>query len=126
MSASAGGQGVTQKGEMPLFEARKVPNSSPCGVSRLSDRRQSCFEHHPEMFESSLNTGQRVLRALGLSAEEAQTVATRFKQHNFQLLEDMYPHHKDRSKLIAVAKQGRQQLEEQMARERAEARKPVS
>jgi len=32
----------------------------------------------------------------------------------------MYPHHKDRSKLIAVAKQGRQQLEEQMARERAE------
>jgi glutathione-regulated potassium-efflux system ancillary protein KefC len=89
-------------------------------------RDRGVTELDREMFESSLNTGQRVLRALGLSAEEAQTVATRFKQHNFQLLEDMYPHHKDRSKLIAVAKQGRQQLEEQMARERAEARKPVS
>jgi glutathione-regulated potassium-efflux system ancillary protein KefC len=89
-------------------------------------RDRGVTELDREMFESSLSTGQRVLRALGLSAEEAQTVATRFKQHNFQLLEDMYPHHKDRSKLIAVAKQGRQQLEEQMARERAEARPPVS
>ena len=83
-------------------------------------RDRGVTELDREMFESSLNTGQRVLRALGLSADEAQAVATRFKQHNFQLLEDMYPHHKDRSKLIAVAKQGRQQLEEQMARERAE------
>ncbi|MGB4059952.1 MAG: glutathione-regulated potassium-efflux system protein KefC [Burkholderiaceae bacterium] len=83
-------------------------------------RDRGVTELDREMFESSLNTGQRVLRALGLSADEAQAVAARFKQHNFQLLEDMYPHHKDRSKLIAVAKQGRQQLEEQMARERAE------
>ncbi|MFY7941635.1 MAG: hypothetical protein ACOVOX_12070, partial [Burkholderiaceae bacterium] len=72
-----------------------------------------------------LHSGQRVLQALGLSVDEAQTVAQRFKQHNTQLLEDMYPHHKDRSKLIAVARQGRQQLEEQMARERAERVTPV-
>jgi glutathione-regulated potassium-efflux system ancillary protein KefC len=32
----------------------------------------------------------------------------------------MYPHHRDRARMIAVVKQGRQQLEEQMARERAE------
>jgi glutathione-regulated potassium-efflux system ancillary protein KefC len=32
----------------------------------------------------------------------------------------MYPHHKDRAKVIAVIKQGRAQLEEQMAQERAE------
>jgi glutathione-regulated potassium-efflux system ancillary protein KefC len=31
----------------------------------------------------------------------------------------MYPHHKDRAKMIAVIKQGRRQLEEQMAQERA-------
>ena len=31
----------------------------------------------------------------------------------------MHPHYKDRSKLISVARQGRQQLEEQMAQERA-------
>jgi hypothetical protein len=34
--------------------------------------------------------------------------------------EKMYPHFKDRPKLIAVVKEGRQQLEQQMARERAE------
>jgi glutathione-regulated potassium-efflux system ancillary protein KefC len=32
----------------------------------------------------------------------------------------MYPHHKDRAKVIAVIKQGRRQLEEQMAQERAD------
>ena len=32
----------------------------------------------------------------------------------------MYPYHSDQAKLIAVAKQGRQQLVEQMAREKAE------
>ncbi len=32
----------------------------------------------------------------------------------------MYPHHRDRARMIAVSKQGREQLEEQMARERAE------
>ena len=83
-------------------------------------RDRGVTELDRELFLSSLHTGQRVLQALGVSAEEAQAVAHRFQRHNLQLLEDMYPHHKDRSKLIAVAKQGRQQLEEQMARERAE------
>jgi glutathione-regulated potassium-efflux system ancillary protein KefC len=32
----------------------------------------------------------------------------------------MFPHRKDRAKLIAVAKQGRIQLEEQLAQERVE------
>lgn len=32
----------------------------------------------------------------------------------------MYPHYKDKNKLIAVSKQGRQQLVEQMAKERAD------
>lgn len=84
----------------------------------LKDR--GVTEMDRELFESSLHTSQRVLQALGVTAEEARVLAQRFKQHNSQLLEDMYPHHKDRSKLIAAAKQGRQQLEEQMARERAE------
>jgi glutathione-regulated potassium-efflux system ancillary protein KefC len=46
--------------------------------------------------------------------------AMRFRRHNLQLFEQMYPHHKDRAKVIAVIKQGRRQLEEQMAQERAE------
>ena len=32
----------------------------------------------------------------------------------------MYPHHKDRAKMIAVAREGRNQLAEQMAKERQE------
>jgi len=32
----------------------------------------------------------------------------------------MHPHHKDRAKLIATSKEGRQQFLAQMARERAE------
>jgi glutathione-regulated potassium-efflux system ancillary protein KefC len=83
-------------------------------------RERGVTDMDRELFESSLSSGQRVLRALGHTPDEAQQLAQRFKAHNTQLLEDMYPHHKDRSKLIAVAKQGRQQLEEQMARERAE------
>ena len=38
----------------------------------------------------------------------------------------MHPHYRDRAKMIAVVKQGRQQLEEQMAQERRERRdRPV-
>jgi glutathione-regulated potassium-efflux system ancillary protein KefC len=44
----------------------------------------------------------------------------RFRRHNLELFEKMYPHHRDRAKMIAVVKEGRQQLEEQMASERAE------
>jgi len=44
----------------------------------------------------------------------------RFRRHNLQLFEQMYPHYRDRAKLIAVAREGRRQLEEQMAQERAE------
>ena len=71
-----------------------------------------------EVFESSLRSGCSVLELLGHPPEQAQQATQRFRQHNLQLLEQMYPHHRDRAKLIAVAKQGRQQLEEQMARER--------
>ena len=72
-----------------------------------------------ELFESSLQSGASVLQALGHdTAEVAQTVQ-RFREHNLELFEKMHPHYKDRAKLIAVVKQGRQQLEEQMAQERA-------
>ena len=86
-------------------------------------RDRGVTELDRELFDSSLHTAQRVLRALGQSEDQAAAMAQRFRQHNLQLLEAMHPHHKDRSKLIAVSKQGRQQLEEQMARERAEAQR---
>ena len=52
--------------------------------------------------------------------DEAQRVTQRFRSHNTALIERMYPHHKNREQFIAVARQGRQQLVEQMAKERQE------
>ena len=74
-----------------------------------------------ELFEASLRSGRTVLELLGQTPHEARRLAMRFRRHNMALFEEMHPHHKDRSKLIAVVKQGRRQLEEQMAREREEA-----
>ncbi len=73
-----------------------------------------------ELFESSLRSARAVLELLGQPPHEARQNAMRFRQHNLALLEQLYPHHKNRAKLIVVAKQGRQQLEEQMAKEREE------
>ena len=71
-----------------------------------------------ELFESSLRSARTVLELLGQPPHEARQAAMRFRQHNFSLFEKMYPHRKDRNKLIAVARRGRMQLEEQMAQER--------
>ena len=73
-----------------------------------------------ELFESSLRSARSVLELLGQAPYEARQNAMRFRQHNLALFEQMLPHRKDRSKLIAVARQGRLLLEEQMAAERAE------
>lgn len=96
-----------------VARARDVPHWNDLrdrGVQRV-DR---------EVFESSLRTGRRVLELLGQSPHEARRQAVRFRRHNLALFEQMYPYHRDRAKMIAVAKEGRQQLEEQMARERAD------
>jgi glutathione-regulated potassium-efflux system ancillary protein KefC len=73
-----------------------------------------------EVFESSLRSARTVLEVLGFSPHEARSQAMKFRHHNLRLFEQMYPHHKDRAKVIAVIKQGRRQLEEQMAQERAD------
>lgn len=73
-----------------------------------------------ELFESSLRSGRTVLEVLGLTPHEARRQAMRFRRHNLGLFEKMYPYHRDRARMIAVVKEGRQQLEEQMASERAE------
>jgi glutathione-regulated potassium-efflux system ancillary protein KefC len=84
--------------------------------NQLRDRGVTRVER--ELFESSLRSARSVLELLGHPAHEAEQSATRFRQHNLELFEQMYSHRKDRSKVIAVAKQGRLQLEEQMAEER--------
>ena len=84
--------------------------------NQLRDRGVMRVER--ELFESSLRSARSVLELLGHPPHEARQSAMRFRQHNLALFEQLYPHHKDRAKVIAVAKQGRAQLEEQMAQER--------
>ncbi|KQO19703.1 glutathione-regulated potassium-efflux system protein KefC [Acidovorax sp. Leaf78] len=73
-----------------------------------------------ELFESSLQSAHTVLELMGLQPTEATAIAQRFRAHNIALADRMYPHHKDRAKFIAVAREGRNQFAEQMARERQE------
>ena len=84
--------------------------------NQLRDRGVMRVER--ELFESSLRSARSVLELMGHSAVAAQESAMRFREHNLELFEKMHPHYKDRAKLIAVVKQGRRQLEDQMAQER--------
>ena len=77
-----------------------------------------------ELFESSLLSARSVLELMGLPPAEAQDITQRFRTHNIALADRMYLHHKDRAKMIAVAREGRNQLAEQMAKERQERQTP--
>ena len=72
-----------------------------------------------EMFESSLSSGASAMEALGHKPEQIDASIIKFREHNLALFETMHPHYKDRAKLIATVKRGREQLEEQMEQERA-------
>ncbi len=84
--------------------------------NQLRDRGVMRVER--ELFESSLRSARTVLELLGQTPDTAYQSAQRFREHNLALFEEMYPFYKDRSKLIAVAKRGRQQFEDQLAAER--------
>jgi glutathione-regulated potassium-efflux system ancillary protein KefC len=86
--------------------------------NQLRDRKVMRVER--ELFESSLLSARSVLELMGQPAEAALQTTLRFRQHNLELFEKLHPHYKDNAKLISVVKQGRKQLEEQMAQEREE------
>lgn len=73
-----------------------------------------------ELFESSLMSAGTVLELMGIPPAEVQETVHRFREHNIALANRMYPHHKDSAKMMAVAREGRAQLAEQMAKERQE------
>ncbi|WP_269633821.1 glutathione-regulated potassium-efflux system protein KefC [Pelomonas sp. BJYL3] len=77
-----------------------------------------------ETFESALLSGRSVLELLGVEPAMARRQAWRFRQHNAAQLRLMARHRDDEDQLIAMVKQGRQQLETLMAQER-EARAQV-
>jgi glutathione-regulated potassium-efflux system ancillary protein KefC len=73
-----------------------------------------------ETLDASLMSGRQVLERMGWQPHTARNQALRFRAHNIELLEQMAPHLGDEQKLIALSKQGRQQLETMWAQERAE------
>ena len=75
-----------------------------------------------ETLDSALMSGRTVLELMGWQPHTARNQALRFRQHNIELLHQMAPHQGDEKKLISVAKQGRQQLDELWSREREQRR----
>jgi glutathione-regulated potassium-efflux system ancillary protein KefC len=103
-------------------QARIVARARNVGhLYQLMDRKVEFIER--ELFESSLRSARSVLEVLGWPAHEARESTMAFRRRNRRLTADTYPHYKDRAKLIAVAKEGRQQFAEQMAKEREERRR---
>jgi glutathione-regulated potassium-efflux system ancillary protein KefC len=90
----------------------------------LRDRGVTLIER--ETLDSALMTGRSVLELMGWHPHHARQMAMRFRRHSVQQLERLWPHHKDEKALVAMAKQGRQQLEELFAQEReaAQGRRP--
>ena len=75
-----------------------------------------CIER--ETFDSALMSGRSALEALGFAPHQARNLALRFRRHNLEQLQQSAPHFRDESKLIALSKIGRQQMEQFMADER--------
>jgi glutathione-regulated potassium-efflux system ancillary protein KefC len=73
-----------------------------------------------ETLDSALMSARSVLELMGWQPHAARTRALQFRQHSVDLMYQMAPHFGDESKLIAVAKQGRAQLEETWARDHAQ------
>jgi glutathione-regulated potassium-efflux system ancillary protein KefC len=83
---------------------------------QLRDRDVTLIER--ETFDSALMSARGVLEALGFERHQARNLALRFRRHNLQQIEEAAPHFKDESKLIAMSKIGRAQMEQFMAEER--------
>ncbi len=74
-----------------------------------------------ETLDSALMSARSALEQLGWQPHQARNLSLRFRRHNVAQLASLAPHRKDEARLIAAAKQGRQQLEELFAIERQQA-----
>jgi len=84
---------------------------------QLNERGVAHIER--ETFDSALMSARSVLELLGFPRHQARNLALRFRRHNLEQLREAGPHFRDETKLIALAKIGRQQMEGFMAEERA-------
>ncbi|MDQ2780199.1 MAG: glutathione-regulated potassium-efflux system protein KefC, partial [Pseudomonadota bacterium] len=73
-----------------------------------------------ETLDSALMSGRSVLEAMGFERHAARNQALRFRRHTIEQLVRSAPHVGDEGKLVSMARQGREQLEDLWARERTE------
>ena len=71
-----------------------------------------------ETFESALMAGRHALEALGFDRFRARDMANIFRRHNISVTEAMIPHFDDDDRLVSAAKAGRDELEQQFAKDR--------
>jgi glutathione-regulated potassium-efflux system ancillary protein KefC len=91
-------------------------------VTHYYGLRQRGVQHiEREVLDSALMSARTVLELLGMQRHTARNQAMRFRRHTIELIEEMAPHYGDEKRLIAMARQGRQQLEEMWASEREQA-----
>jgi len=72
-----------------------------------------------ETFESALRSGRQALEALGVAPYEARTLADTFRRHNLSTLRALLPHFRDERQYVAISKSGREELAENLRRDRA-------
>jgi glutathione-regulated potassium-efflux system ancillary protein KefC len=73
-----------------------------------------------ETFEAALRTGRAALEALGLARYAAREFADNFRRRNAALLSEMLPHFRDEAQLVARTRSARQELEQNLRRDREE------
>jgi glutathione-regulated potassium-efflux system ancillary protein KefC len=100
--------------KLPIVaRARNVPH-----WQRLRAAGVSIVER--ETFESALAIGRRALELLGVRAFEAKERADAFRRHNLESLEQILPVWADEKERTNLARSARDQLEQQMERDRTE------
>jgi len=82
----------------------------------LAERGVEAIER--ETFESALRTARQALQSLGVEPYEAREIADLFRRHNLGSLRAMQPHFRDEAKAVALARSGREELEENLRRDR--------
>lgn len=82
----------------------------------LADRGVTAIER--ETFESALKSARATLSLLGVEPYEAREVAEAFRRQNLATLAAMLPHFRDEASTVAIAKSGREELEENLRRDR--------
>jgi glutathione-regulated potassium-efflux system ancillary protein KefC len=71
-----------------------------------------------ETFEAALRVGRASLEKLGVDRFRARELADAFRRHNIASVDATLPFYKDEARTLSMAKSGREELEQQFARDR--------